>query len=152
MQKALSLNFELEEHWFPNWKYPPKLCHLSAVSICTRILKYRVWKIEFDELDFLSISNSNFVGYTGSKNLVQTRQKFQFIKLDLSNSIFQNPGADRYRLRVNVNFGHTHYFFSRTVATFWTVLRARNAIQRTMIHSVWIVITKENKFDKLSEI
>ena len=68
-----------------------------AVSICTRILKYRVWKIKFDELDFLSISNSNFAGYTGSKNLDQTRQKFQFIKLDFSNSIFQNPSADRYR-------------------------------------------------------
>ena len=71
-----------------------------AVSICTRILKYRVWKIEFDELDFLSISNSNFAGYTGSKNLVQTRQKFQFIKLNFSNSIFQNPSADRYRNRL----------------------------------------------------
>ena len=69
----------------------------DAVSICTRILKYRVWKIEFDELDFLYISNSNFAGYTGSKNLVQTRQKFQFFKLDFSNSIFQNPSADRYR-------------------------------------------------------
>ena len=68
-----------------------------AVSICTRILKYRVWKIEFDELDFLSISNLNFAGYTGSKNLVQTWQKFQFIKLDFSNLIFQNPSADRYR-------------------------------------------------------
>ena len=68
-----------------------------AVSIYTRILKYRVWKIEFEELDFLSISNSNFSGYTGSKNLVQTIQKFQFIKLDFSNSIFQNPCADRYR-------------------------------------------------------
>ena len=45
----------------------------NAVSICTKILKYRVWKIEFDELGFLSISNSNFAGYTGSKNLVQTR-------------------------------------------------------------------------------
>ena len=29
----------------------------------------------------LAISNSNFAGYTGSKNLGQTRQKFQFIKL-----------------------------------------------------------------------
>ena len=73
----------------------------NTVSICTRILKYRVWKIEFDELDFLSISNSNFAGYTGSKNLVQTRQKFQFIKLDFSNSIFQNPSADRYRVRMS---------------------------------------------------
>ena len=71
----------------------------NAVSIWTRILKYRVWIIEFDELDFLSISNSNFAGYTGSKNLVQTRQKFQFVKLDFSNSIFQNLSADRYRVR-----------------------------------------------------
>ena len=83
-----------------------------AVSICNRILKYRVWKIEFDELDFLSISNSNFAGYTGSKNLVQTRQKFQFIKLDFSNSIFQNPSGDRYRASLlndhirKVNFTH----------------------------------------------
>ena len=46
---------------------------------------------------FLSISNSNFAGYTGSKNLVQTKQKSQFIKLDFPNSIFQNPSADRYR-------------------------------------------------------
>ena len=45
----------------------------------------------------MSISNSNFAGYTGSKNLVQTRQKFQFIKFDFSNSIFQNPIANRYR-------------------------------------------------------
>ena len=45
----------------------------------------------------MSISNSNFAGYTGSKNLVQTRQKFQFIKLDFPNSIFENPSADRYR-------------------------------------------------------
>ena len=75
-----------------------------AVSICTRILKYRVWKIEFDELGFLSISNLTFAGYTGSKNLVQTRQKFQFIKLDFSISIFQNPSADRYRDRVISRF------------------------------------------------
>ena len=44
------------------------------------------WNIKFDELDFLSISNSNLVGYTGSKNLVQSRHKFQFIKLDISKS------------------------------------------------------------------
>ena len=29
----------------------------SAVSISTRILKYRVWKIKFDELEFLSSLN-----------------------------------------------------------------------------------------------
>ena len=32
-------------------------CVPNAVSICTRILKYRVWKIEFDELGFLSSLN-----------------------------------------------------------------------------------------------
>ena len=72
-------------------------CHLRYLS-ALGFLKYRVWIIEFDELDFLSISNSNFTGYTGSKNLVQTRQKFQFIKLDFSNLIFQDPSADRYRV------------------------------------------------------
>ena len=84
--------------YFFNFKNLRKINkHAIAVSICTRILKYRVWKIEFDELGFLSISNSNFAGYTGSKNIVQTRQKFQFINFDFSNSIFQNPSPDRYR-------------------------------------------------------
>ena len=39
-----------------------------VVSICTRILKYRVWKIEFDELDFLSISNWIFTAWLACKN------------------------------------------------------------------------------------
>ena len=39
----------------------------------------------------MPISNSNFAGYTGSKKIVQTRQKFQFIKLDFSNSIWERP-------------------------------------------------------------
>ena len=85
------------------WQRARYRWNLHEVSICTRILKYRVWKIEFDELGFLSISNSNFAGYTGSKNLVQTRQKFQLIKLDFSNSTFQNPSADRYQVWLNVN-------------------------------------------------
>ena len=37
-----------------------------------------------------------FTACVACKILVQTRQKFQFIKLDFSNSIFQNPSADRY--------------------------------------------------------
>ena len=37
----------------------------------------------------MSNSNSNVADYAGSKNLVQTRQKFQVIKLDFSNSIFK---------------------------------------------------------------
>ena len=52
----------------------------------------------------MSISNSNFAGYTDSKNLVQTRQKFQFIKLEFSNSIFQNPSADRCQKKVWCNY------------------------------------------------
>ena len=96
--------------------------HPNAVSICTRILKYRVWKIEFDELDFLSISNSNFAGYTGSKNLVQTRQKFQFIKVDFSNSIFQNPSADRYRDR--------YPWLSHSFKTGWLVTFVHLSVDR----------------------
>ena len=100
-------NYDIIKLWktWDNWKRSKKFrhfvpCQSNAVSICTRILKYWVWKIEFDELDFLFISNLNFAGYTGSKNLVQTRQKFQFIKLDFSNSIFQNPSTDRYWARI----------------------------------------------------
>ena len=55
-----------------NWAYP--------LLIYTWFLKYQVWKIKLDELDFLSISNLNFAGYTGSKNQVQTRQKFEFFR------------------------------------------------------------------------
>ena len=76
-------------------------CPSNSSSKCWLLSKYLFshgilsalgfWNIEFDELDFLSISKSNFAGYTGRKNLIQTRQKFQFIKLDFLNSIFQNP-------------------------------------------------------------
>ena len=52
------------------------------------------WKIKFDELDFLSISNLNFGGYTGSKNPFQRRQKSS-LSLKFSNSIFQKSNADR---------------------------------------------------------
>jgi hypothetical protein len=58
-------------------------------------LKNQVRKIKLDELDFLSTSNLNFAGYTGSKNQVQTRQKIKFIQLDFSNSIFQKSSADQ---------------------------------------------------------
>ena len=56
---------------------------------CTWFLKNQVWKINLDELDFLSVLNLNFAGYTGGKNQVQTRQKIKFIQLDFSNLIFQ---------------------------------------------------------------
>ena len=35
-------------------------------------------------LDFLSISNLNFAGYTGSKNQVRNRQKIKFVQLNFS--------------------------------------------------------------------
>ena len=38
------------------FEFPPSR-NTIAVSICTRILKYRVWKIKFDELEFLSSLN-----------------------------------------------------------------------------------------------
>ena len=70
--------------------------------------------MEFDEL-LMSISNSNFAGHTGGKNLVQTRQKFQFIKLDFSNLIFQNPSADRYRLSATIEREIYGFIFSQAL-------------------------------------
>ena len=108
------------------------------------MLKYRVWKIEFDELDFLSISNSNFAGYTGSKNLVQTRQKIQFIKLDFSNSIFQNPSADRYRVsdsivKTNNAPSEITSMHCDTSIVDWTAMRKLEIISSLQLTaSVWI--------------
>ena len=48
---------------------------------------------KLDELDFLSISNLDFAGYTGSKSQVQNRQKIKFIQLDFSNLIFEKSSA-----------------------------------------------------------
>jgi hypothetical protein len=45
--------------------------YLSALDFCYSL----VLNIEFDELDFWSISNWNFAGSTGSKNQVQTGQE-----------------------------------------------------------------------------
>ena len=60
--------------------------------ICTWILKFLVWKIKLDELDFLFILNWIFPGYTDSKNQVQNRQKIKFIELDFSNRNFKFQG------------------------------------------------------------
>ena len=49
-----------------------------------------VWKIQFDKLDFFSSLNFNFEGYMVSKNLVWTRPKIQFIKLDFQIWFFKN--------------------------------------------------------------
>ena len=71
-------------------------CVCIPLSICTWILKFLIWKIEFDKLDFLSSSNLISAGYTVSKNQVQTRQK----KTCLSNSIFQT-GDVKNQVQIN---------------------------------------------------
>ena len=46
---------------------------IYPLSVCTWFLKFLVWKIEFDDLDFWSSLNLIFAGYTCSRNQVQTR-------------------------------------------------------------------------------
>ena len=46
-----------------------------------------------EELEFLSISNLNFAGYTGSKNQVRTRPKIKFVQLDLSKIKCKSTGV-----------------------------------------------------------
>ena len=72
-------------------------CLTPVLLICTWILKFLVWKIKFDELDFLSISTWIFAGYTGSKNQVQTRKKivhqtWNFILENVTNQVQVNMG------------------------------------------------------------
>ena len=65
------------------------------LSICTWFLKNQVWKIKFDELDFLTSLNWIFTASVACKIQVWNRPKIQFIKLDFSNSIFQKSSADK---------------------------------------------------------
>ena len=67
----------------------------DALSICTWFLKNQVWKMDLDKLDFWSISNLNFVGYTDSNNQVRTRPKIRFIQIHFSNLIFQKSSTDQ---------------------------------------------------------
>ena len=87
---------DIEKEIFRN-----KFSHVATVVpypllLCTWFLKNWVWKIQLDELDFLSISNFNFAGYTGSKNQVGNGQKIKFVPLNFSNSIFQKSSSDQY--------------------------------------------------------
>ena len=57
------------------------------VSICTRILKYRVWKIKFDELGFLSSLNQDFTACVACKIRVWNRQnrgQYPFVSADIT--------------------------------------------------------------------
>ena len=67
------------------WKFFSVNYCSFPLLISTWFLKSLVWKIKFNELDFLYISNWIFAGYTGSKNQVRNRQQIQFVELDFSN-------------------------------------------------------------------
>ena len=62
---------------------------IYLLLICTWLLDYLVWKIQFDELDFLSSSILIFVGFKGTEN--------QILELHCSKDIIHfginlNPG------------------------------------------------------------
>ena len=57
----------------------------SPLSIWTGFFKFSSLKLSVWWLDFFPSLNWTFVGYTGSKNPVQTGKKYQFIKLQISN-------------------------------------------------------------------
>ena len=69
------------------------------------------------------------------------RQKFQFIKLGFSNSIFQNPSTDRSLTKVSQDFNFQQYFV--TWAQFQNLLKADllycldyQLHKLTLIHSI----------------
>ena len=67
---------------------PPSLIETNRLSPYLSKLAFSnspVWNFQFDELDFFPSLKWIFVGYTGSKNPVQTGKKYQFIKLEISN-------------------------------------------------------------------
>ena len=66
-------------------------------SMCSRIFCSCFLTPYLSALDFWNslVWNWIFVGYTGSKNPVQTRKKIQFIKLEISNRKCQKSSADR---------------------------------------------------------
>jgi hypothetical protein len=72
-----------------------------------------VWNIKFDELDFLSISNLSFTGYSRQKNQVQTGKKFKLIKqvwilMGLFRKSWFNFGAKAYLFVGKMTIGTIH--------------------------------------------
>ena len=92
---AVSGSQDRNENIFNFAKYSP---NLSALDFCY----FRVWSIEFDELDFYPSLNSIFLPGVALEIQVWNRQKMQFIKLDISNSMFQksseNEGGELLKL------------------------------------------------------
>ena len=81
---------DIEKEIFRN-----KFSHVATVVSYPYWSALDFWKIQLDELDFLSISNLNFEAYTGSKNQVWNTQKIKFIQPDFSNLIFQKIKTDQ---------------------------------------------------------
>ena len=61
----------------------PKLSHpIHLYLTFEKSSQKQLSKIKLDELDFWSISNQIFAGYTGSKNQVRNRLNIKFVQLD----------------------------------------------------------------------
>ena len=60
-------------------------------------LDYTVSELDFLKIEFeiLCLMNLIFTACVACKNCVQSRTKINFIKLEISNSIFQKSSADR---------------------------------------------------------
>ena len=69
--------------------------------------------MEFDKLDFWSILNLNFAGYTGSENQFWNRPKIKLVEFHISNLIFQKSNADQQgeRLHRKIAYLHKVYFW-----------------------------------------
>ena len=88
---------------YPLLEYTLKTKQTKPLSICIWFLKISIswnWFLNLIfELDFLSISNLIFAGYTGSKNQVGNRQKIelknQVKKSLLWNRDFKKSSTDR---------------------------------------------------------
>ena len=76
-------------------------CSSKSITLTPYSFTLDFWKIEFDELDFLSFLNLIFAACAACKNWVQTRKKIQFIKL---NNCKNKAQIDRGRYR-NVQIG-----------------------------------------------
>ena len=48
--------------------------------------------MEFDKMDFQSISNLIFAGYTGGKNSARNRLKIKFMELDFTKIKYKSIG------------------------------------------------------------
>ena len=76
----------------PVEQYTIDLVNIYALSICTRFFKNQVGKIQFNELDFRSISNWIFTACVACKNQFQNLF-LQFVKLDFSDLNFQQTSC-----------------------------------------------------------